>query len=796
MKQYKKPWQPMGIMLLILSLLAGNLGISNTADAAGKTSLAKKKIVLTTGYKEKIKIKNKKKGRTYQFRVKNKKIATVSKKGVITAKKKGNTSVTVQEKYKKKKKVIGTITVIVRKREPRKNQTPAPVASSSPTVVPSSVPSPSVAPTAIPTYIPTPVPTPKETWVPYEWQDYDLSVRENNAGTYDNDKKCLTLEQTNGVKFPLDSVLERNQVLAVEMTIRVTDVKGFRCVLRDEAGSIASGGYNSSMDQDFVLGETVAISFQIKAVKKAKYLSVEGINDAVIERIEIQKMKIRFTNEITESPLPDPYQPETEQDADTENLVLTKSYSEHEGELRKNPLVTRFFMADPTAIEHEGRLYIYGTADKLEGDEKGRIVSNGYNTAEIQCISSSDLVNWKDEGKIDVKKAAPWATHSWAPSICKKGDDFYLYFANGSGGIGVLKGKSPVGPWEDPLGEALITSSTPNCSSKLVPWLFDPAVLVDDDGTGYLYFGGGTVGDGVNSKSGRVVQLTDDMVHLACEPKQLEPSYLFEDSEVNKINGKYYYSYCTNWKVPSDHDVFGQANIAYYMSDSPMEGFDWTKPAKVFDNPGTVFGTFYNNHHKMIEFKGEYYIIYHTVVLEEKAYGNVPHNNNVAASYRCMNLNKLEIAEDGNLRAKATYDGVDSVADLNPYESVSATVTAWDAGLKTCYSESRDAMVADSIHTGDWFAVNAVAFGEEGASKIKMSLASETDIGKIEIYVDGASVTEGGTKIGEVSLEKTGGNDSYKEITTDLQKKITGTHTLYFVFRGSGYHIADWQFEK
>lgn len=86
MKQYKKPWQPMGIMLLILSLLAGNLGISNTADAAGKTSLAKKKIVLTTGYKEKIKIKNKKKGRTYQFRVKNKKIATVSKKGKSEAK--------------------------------------------------------------------------------------------------------------------------------------------------------------------------------------------------------------------------------------------------------------------------------------------------------------------------------------------------------------------------------------------------------------------------------------------------------------------------------------------------------------------------------------------------------------------------------------------------------------------------------------------------------------------------------------------------------------------------------------
>lgn len=785
----------MGITVLILSLLMGNFVFSDIAGASGKTTLTKKKIVLSKGSKEKIKIKNKKKKRTYQYQVKDKKIAIVNKKGVITAKRNGKTSVTVREIYKKKKKKIGKITVIVEENEDKKN-TSAPAVSTPPATVQSAAPSPSVAPTVIPTVVPTPIPTPKETWKPYEWQDYDLSIRENNAGTFDSNTKCLTLEQTKGVAFPLDSELIRNQVLAVDMTIRVTDSKGFRCVMRDETGSIASNSYNSSMDQDFILGETVAVSFQIKAVKKAKYLQIEGINDAVVEQIQIQKIKIRFTNEITESPLPDPYKPENEQAANTENLVLTKSYSEHEGELRKNPLVTRFFMADPTAIEHEGRLYIYGTADKLEGDVKGRIVSNGYNTCEIQCISSSDLVNWKDEGKIDVQKAAPWATHSWAPSICKKGDDFYLYFANGSGGIGVLKGKSPIGPWEDPLGEALITSSTPNCSSKLVPWLFDPAVLVDDDGTGYLYFGGGTVGDGINSKSGRVVQLTDDMVHLACEPKQLEPSYIFEDSEINKINGKYYYSYCTNWKVPSNHDVFGQANIAYYMSDNPMEGFDWTKPAKVFDNPGTVFGTFYNNHHKMIKFKGEYYIIYHTVVLEEQAYGNVPHNNNAAASYRCMNLNKLEVAEDGSLSATATYDGVDSVADLNPYEKVSATVTAWDAGLKTCYSESRDAMVTDSIHTGDWFAVNAVAFGEEGASKIKMSLASETDIGKISIFVDGASTADGGTQIGEIPLEKTGGNDTYKEITVDLAKNIKGTHTLYFVFRGSDYHIADWQFEK
>ena len=48
---------------------------------------------------------------------------------------------------------------------------------------------------------------------------------------------------------------------------------------------------------------------------------------------------------------------------------------------------------------------------------------------------------------------------------------------------------SPTGPFEDPLGEALINNHTPNCADVI--WIFDPAVLVDDDGRAYLYFGGG-----------------------------------------------------------------------------------------------------------------------------------------------------------------------------------------------------------------------------------------------------------------------------------------------------------------
>lgn len=87
--------------------------------------------------------------------------------------------------------------------------------------------------------------------------------------------------------------------------------------------------------------------------------------------------------------------------------------------------------------------------------------------------------------------------------------------------MSVLTADSPTGPWTDPLGKALITRATPNCSD--ITWLFDPAVMVDDNGTGYLCFGGG-VPDGKDAMPGtsRIVKLGDDMISLAGTPVTIE----------------------------------------------------------------------------------------------------------------------------------------------------------------------------------------------------------------------------------------------------------------------------------
>lgn len=164
-----------------------------------------------------------------------------------------------------------------------------------------------------------------------------------------------------------------------------------------------------------------------------------------------------------------------------------------------NPLYDYKFGADPYAITYDGRVYVYMTNDsqQLEGvkDEHGYpTAGNGFDKINtLNVFSSADMVNWTDHGEISVDGKGA-ASLSWAPAVGHKEingkEKFFLYFANGGGGIYVLESDSPIGPFEAPAtGSTLITREMPQGSG--IPYLFDPAVLVDDDGTGYLYYGGG-----------------------------------------------------------------------------------------------------------------------------------------------------------------------------------------------------------------------------------------------------------------------------------------------------------------
>lgn len=464
-----------------------------------------------------------------------------------------------------------------------------------------------------------------------------------------------------------------------------------------------------------------------------------------------------------------------------------------------NPVVAHKFGADPYALVHDGRVYLYNTNDVLEYDGEGEVKDNTYgNINKLSVISSDDLINWTDHGVINVagpQGAAKWATQSWAPAAAHKKingkDQFFLYFANNASGIGVLTSDSPTGPWVDPIGKPLISRNMPAAAG--VTWLFDPAVLVDEDGTGNLYYGGG-VPEGKHEmpNTARVIQLGEDMVSVVGEAAAIPAPFMFEDAGINKVGGVYYYTYCSNFydgARPEGSPPAGE--IAYMTSDNPMG--PWTYQGPILKNPGHFFGVGGNNHHVIFQFHDAWYIAYHAQTLS-KAMG-------VPKGYRSTHLNKVHFAEDGSIsEISANMQGVEPVKPFDPFVMTSAATMAWSAGVSTQPLAAEDAdrepvkMVVSDIHDGDWTAVAQADFGT-GASSFSSWVASEVAGSTIELRLDAPD----GKLIGVLDVPQTGSLQQWEEAKTSI-KGTEGIHDLYFIFRGKRetelFRLSAWQFSR
>jgi len=461
-----------------------------------------------------------------------------------------------------------------------------------------------------------------------------------------------------------------------------------------------------------------------------------------------------------------------------------------------NPLVSHRFGADPYALVYGDRVYLYATNDVLEHDADGNVKDNTYASINtLSVISSDDLANWTDHGEIAVagpNGAAKWATQSWAPAAAHKvidgQDKFFLYFANNASGIGVLTSDSPTGPWVDPIGKALVTRATPGVEA--VTWLFDPAVLVDDDGKAYLYFGGGVPEDkDAMPDTARVMELGPDMISVVGEAKTIPAPFMFEDAGINKVNGTYYFTYCSNFyegERPEGSPPAGE--IAYMTSDSPMG--PWTYHGSILKNPGHFFGVGGNNHHVIFPFQGAWYIAYHAQTLS-KAMG-------VPKGYRSTQLNQVTFAEDGSIREiQADYKGVPQIKPLNPYASVSAATIGWNAGIKTekvVDEEGRQSAIVSGIDGGDWIALSQVDFGSKGASSFTASIAGASEPAYIDLRLD----SRNGKSIGILEVAKTSGEE-WNEIETKVAG-ADGIHDLYLVFGGQSgqnlFKLQSWKFTE
>jgi beta-xylosidase len=179
------------------------------------------------------------------------------------------------------------------------------------------------------------------------------------------------------------------------------------------------------------------------------------------------------------------------------------------------------WFADPDAHLYEGQFWIYPTSSRPFDEQQS-----------FEAFSSDDLVHWDHRGTILSFSDVPWSTNraAWAPSVGYKNGEYYLYFSAGDGvGIGVAVSDSPEGPFQDPLGRALISD-----------WHFgaqpiDAAIFNDDDGRSYLYYGG--------RAHCVVVEMDDDMTSFRGEFREITPPNYLEGSYMLKRHGVYYLMY-------------------------------------------------------------------------------------------------------------------------------------------------------------------------------------------------------------------------------------------------------------
>ncbi len=456
-----------------------------------------------------------------------------------------------------------------------------------------------------------------------------------------------------------------------------------------------------------------------------------------------------------------------------------------------NPISPNVFCADPTAVEYNGRLYVYGTNDHQQYEEVGKDGKNSYEKIKsLVVFSTDDMVNWVYHGRIEVGEIAPWIYTSWAPSITSRVEEdglthFYLYFSNSGAGVGVITSTDPVTGWTDPLGKPLISATTEGLGDCPNP--FDPGVCIDDNGVGWLAFGGGTAADGSEymPKATRIVRLGSDMISLDSEIAQIPTYYAFEASELNYINGEYVYTYNTSWAERTvweeKTDPPSACSMAYMTTTTPLNPESWEYRGHYFLNPGESGMDYSNNHTHIHKYKGQWYIIYHTLTLQERSDTN--------GGFRSMCVDTLDVNERKTKIALrgGTREGVEGIKSLNPYIAHSGTEMYNAAGIwyeKFSDGSGDTALYSVAVSDNAWICLKNVDFGNSA----KRFLAKVKGRGKLQVCIDS-------NKEGEIIASAEFDSSEFGVIAADIAQEVSGVHDVYIQFSDAGMALESWQIE-
>ena len=428
---------------------------------------------------------------------------------------------------------------------------------------------------------------------------------------------------------------------------------------------------------------------------------------------------------------------------------------------RANPLLDFHYIADPTAIEYNGRLYVYGTNDHQQY-EAGTPTNSYEAINSLVVISTDDMVNWTYHGTIDVKGVAPWIMASWAPTIIKKEQAdgttlFSLYFSNSGTGSGVIQAPSPLGPWTSPLTQNLTGG-------------FDPGAVIDANGDGWLAYGTG---------ESYIVKLGDDLHTIAAGPVKLNAPYYFEANELNYIGGKYVHTYNNDWSSHEPWTYGGEKPTAcsmnYFTTTTPLDADSWTYGANYFKNTGENGMNYGNNHTHLHKYQGKWYLFYQSNDLEPSLGTN--------GGFRSLFVDEIEVDEENVIikECTPTFTGVKAIKNFDPYTQQYAATCAATYGIVFEQAEGNGHTIAKvgspnmtaDVPTEGILEVRNVDFST-GLGSLKMLVKGN---GSVKMRLD--------DKDGSDLLTFSSSGDNWQTLTANYSGTVTGVHKVFFIVTGS-----------
>jgi len=417
-----------------------------------------------------------------------------------------------------------------------------------------------------------------------------------------------------------------------------------------------------------------------------------------------------------------------------------------------NPLIMDQFTADPTARVFEGKIYVYPSHDiKAPPQYKGR--PNWFVMEDYHVFSSSNLTDWEDHGVIVSQTGVEWADPAaysmWAPDAVFKDGKYYFYFpaVAKSGGfrIGVATADKPYGPFK-PMATAIDGVKG-----------IDPSVLIDKDGSAYLYYSLDKI---------FAARLKPNMVEIEGEPQvfdNLPKKGLQEGPFVFERNGLYYLTY--------PHVANKTERLEYATSTSPLGPFK--AAGVILDEAQSGCWTV---HHSILDYQGQWYLFYHDQDLSPGFDKN-----------RAIRADKLFFNADGTIqKVIPTLRGVGLVAaqseiQIDRYSATSGagvTVSFLDdanphAGWKTTFGAAKS-----------WVRFNEVDFGG-GAQKSIAVRAKAQGEGVLEIRLD----KQDGPVIGRVAVGKAA---DWNIASIGAKGVPAGVHDLFVTQAGAAAVEVDW----